>query len=326
MAQKQSCLPGLVAWLLAVGTVAVTAIALVTSRYGWPIYLEIFSHFQRQYWLVSWIALGGIVLTRRALPALVALACVAALTMQVLPWYLPPHFLTMGDRGDLRVLISNVNTQNMNYEAVLNFTRQEDPDIALFMEVDDGWIAQLQTLTVELPYASENATPYSSGIALYSRYPLQAEVIDFSDASTPSITATVDFNGQPLSLLGTHPLPPVKPTFFHSRNQQLDLMGQYLQTIDGAKIVFGDFNMTMWSPYHRRFMRQADLTNTRDGFGIRPSWPTKNAYRPIPGWLIRLLTIPIDQCFVTADLRVSNVHIGPNVSSDHYPVVFDLML
>ncbi|MEM9119337.1 MAG: endonuclease/exonuclease/phosphatase family protein [Cyanobacteria bacterium P01_F01_bin.56] len=326
MAQQRAGLVSALAWIVLVGVAAVTAIALLSSRYGWPLYLELLSHFQRQYWLLSLVGWGVIGLTRRRWPALLGLMCVAALTTQLLPWYWPPHFLGARDTGNLRILISNVNTKNRNFDAVLNFVQQTNPDLALFMEVDNRWIEQLDPLTAELPYFSGEGNANNFGIVIYSRYPLTTtQLVNFAADSTPSITTTMTVHGQSLTVVGTHPVPPVRPTYFYSRNRQLDQLGQYLQSVEQPKIVIGDFNITMWSPYYRSFHRQTGLKNVRDGFGLLPSWPTGKFYR-LPAWFMPLLAIPIDHGLVSPELTVTKVQVGPNVGSDHRPVVVDLHL
>ncbi|NEQ43077.1 MAG: hypothetical protein F6K00_05745 [Leptolyngbya sp. SIOISBB] len=97
MAQPRSRLVSSLAWVILTGVVGVTAIALFSSRFGWPLYLELLSHFQRQYWLLSLVGWGAIAVTRRRLPLLLSLTCVTILTAQLLPWYLPPHFLGNGN-------------------------------------------------------------------------------------------------------------------------------------------------------------------------------------------------------------------------------------
>ncbi|MEM1309003.1 MAG: endonuclease/exonuclease/phosphatase family protein [Cyanobacteria bacterium P01_D01_bin.71] len=327
MAQKRSRFVQAVAWFLLLGVVGITAIALLSSRYGWPIYLELLSHFQRQYWLLSVVALAAIALTRCRWPTLIAIACVAVLTTPLLPWYLPPQFLQAQPEGNFRILVSNLNTKNRNFEAALTMTRAENPDLALFMEVDDRWVEQLNTLLTTLPHFSGRSDPFNRGIVIYSRYPLDAvEVIDLAPDSTPSITATVEVNGQRLAVVGTHPLPPVRPSLFHSRNRQLDQLGQHLQTMQEPQVVIGDFNITMWSPYYKRFKRQTGLKNVRDGFGVLPSWPTGGTYSTIPAWVTELLAIPIDHGLLSPELTVADVRVGQDVGSDHLPVVIDLSL
>ena len=37
-----------------------------------------------------------------------------------------------------------------------------------------------------------------------------------------------------------------------------------------------------------------------------------------------LLTIPIDHCLISRDITVSNLYVGPDLGSDHLPLVADL--
>lgn len=325
MLQTPSRIASIVAWTCLAGILGITAIALVSSRWGWPLYFELLSHFQGQYWALSCVGLGAIVLTRRARPALVALACVVALTAQLWPWYWPPHFLTGGDRGSFRVLLANVQTQNRNFDAVRQWAQDEAPDLALFVEVDDRWVEQLNPLLATLPYFAGQTSDDNFGIVIYSRYALEnVELVNFHPDSRLSVTATLRIHDQPLSLVGTHPLPPNNLPYFRSRNRQLDRMGRYLQSLEGAKLVLGDLNITMWSPYYQRLMRQTGLKNARDGFGLLPTWPTGKLHPLLPRWVTRWWVIPIDHGLVSPDLTVTDMRVGPDVGSDHRPIVIDL--
>lgn len=316
----------LLTWGLLAGIVVISAIAFVTSHLGWPIYLEVLSHFQMQYFVLCLIALTAIALTRNRTVFLLSLICVAALSTQLLPWYIPPKFLGHGD-GNFRILIANINTRNQQYEKVKSFAQQEEPDLALFMEVNKTWINSLNEGLNTLPYSSSHDNPYHSGIALYSRFPLEeTQLKNFSDESTPSVVGRFKAEGKTISFVAAHPLPPIGHRMFHSRNRQLDLVSQYLQTIDQPKLVIGDFNITMWSPYYRSFMRKTDLANARQGFGLLPSWPTQRTYGRIPSWASLLFSIPIDHCLLSRELQVTNIRVGPNIGSDHRPVIVDLRL
>ena len=74
---------------------------------------------------------------------------------------------------DVRVLIANVNTQNKSYEKVINLVKSETPDLAIFMEVNGLWKAQLDTLSDLLPYASGQTHPYNLGLLVYSNRELK---------------------------------------------------------------------------------------------------------------------------------------------------------
>lgn len=325
MSQRKSCFVTALAWLLLLGIVVITAIALVTSRYGWKIYLEVLSHFQLQYFLLSVVSLVALALTRCFRLFLLGLLCTAILATQLTTWYLPPKFVASRAAGNFRIVVANINTRNKQYDDVLAFIRQEAPDLALFMEVDETWVNQLNTLSDNLPYTSGQANPYNSGIAIYSQYPLEeTQLTLFGDDSTYSITGKVTFNNQTLAFVGTHPWPPVRSSAFHSRNRQLDLIGQYLQAISFPQLVIGDLNITMWSPYYKRLIRNTGLKNARKGFGLLPSWPTRGTYRQIPDWITLLFSIPIDHCLLSPEIEVANVRVGPNLGSDHRPIIVDL--
>jgi endonuclease/exonuclease/phosphatase (EEP) superfamily protein YafD len=304
--------------------VGITLIALVSDR-GWPQLLELLSHFRLQYFLLSLVLLVPLLLTRRRTAILIALFCVALLSTPILPWYNP--FNRSAAAGELRVLTANINTQNRSYEKVLTMVREENPDIAVFLEVDDTWVAQLQSLKDILPYDFGQANPYNFGIAVYSRLPLDNAAIDFFGTErNPSILANLAVEGKPISLIAAHPFPPVRRSFFHARNLQLDRIDQYVQQLETPVLLLGDLNITMWSPYYKRFVKNTGLQNARRGFGVLPTWPMPGTYAALPDLLHRLLQIPIDHCLVSSDIRVAAVHTGRDVDSDHLPLIADLVL
>ena len=65
--------------------------------------------------------------------------------MQILPWFFPSNLaLTAIDQQiNLKVLIANVQAENQCYDKVINLVRKEQPDFAIFMEVDKEWQSQL---------------------------------------------------------------------------------------------------------------------------------------------------------------------------------------
>lgn len=160
---------------------------------------------------------------------------------------------------------------------------------------------------------------------VYSKQPLgNARVEFFGTERNASVIAQLAIAAQPVTLLATHPLPPAKPSFFQSRNQQLARISEYLATLENQIILAGDLNTTMWSPYYRRLAQRTGLHNAREGFGILPTWPTPGTYRRLPGWLTLLLSIPIDHCLLSQGLEAVNVYTGSHIDSDHRPLLVDI--
>ncbi|MDC0834907.1 hypothetical protein AY599_12560 [Leptolyngbya valderiana BDU 20041] len=306
-------------------TLGVTALASIASRYGWSPSLELLSHFQVQYFLLSAIAVVVLVLSRRPIALWIGLFCSAVLAVQVVPWYLPPMRLLPQPDADLRVLVSNLHDRNQNFDRVLSFVRQENPDFAVFIEVNAQWTEQLDRLRDILPYQFRPDRVEHRGIAVYSKRPLlDPQLKQFDSHKTASIVGELEVANRRLSIIATHPLPPVRAWRFHLRNQHFDRLGEFVQTLTQPTLVLGDFNTTMWSPYYKRLVRRTGLKNARQGFGILPSWPTRNNFNALPFPLARLFSIPIDHCLLTPDLRVANVRTGPDIGSDHLPLLIDL--
>ena len=319
----------LIAYCLLGGVLTTTLLSIISS-FGWNSLLELFSHFKLQYFLLNLFLLSLLLLTRRKNFILISLFCLAITIAEIVPWYIPQAKIGGANSVQLRVLSSNVNIQNPIYSKVLSLVRQEKPDIAIFMEIDRAWAEQLDSLKDILPYSLVNANPYNLGIAVYSKHKLEdASIAFFGVNRNPTILTKLNVNGQTLSLIATHPPPPIRKLLFHARNQQLNEIAQYIKSLSTRAIVAGDLNITMWSPYYKRFVNQTKLDNARQGFGLVPTWPLKTSYPPyskIPSFLMGLLSIPIDHCLMSPDIEVANIRGGPNVGSDHRPLITDLVI
>ncbi|MEL6223651.1 MAG: endonuclease/exonuclease/phosphatase family protein [Cyanobacteria bacterium J06627_8] len=315
------------------GTLMVGAIALIcliaygTSYYGWRIYLELFSHFQVQYLAVSLLLLGLLLLLRRKGFIIVGLFLCTVLALPVVSWYVPPKRVLPVAETDLRVLVANINTQNTSYDKVLSMIRAEQPNVAVMIETNTAWKEALDSLSDIFPYSSGQTQNSNFGLLVYSTIPLTNTQIEFfGTENIPSVVTTLSVNNQPVTLVATHPLPPVRPETFRSRNRQLDLIRQYLETVSGRVILAGDLNAAMWSPYYRMLERRTGLRNAREGFGVLPTWPTPDTYRSLPGWMTSLFLIPIDHCLVSDGLEVTGIHTGAATDSDHRPLITDVAI
>ena len=319
----RSRLPGWIAGLLLVKIAGIVAVGMGSSYYGWPHVIELLSHFQQQYLILCLALLGGLVLTRRWILVGIGGILTLLLSVQIIPWYLSPPLQVLTQSldhpADLRVLLANVNTRNPSPELVIRLAQQENPDILLLMEVSETWIAPLGVLEDQLPYSF-----FRTGNFLLSRYPLQDPYADaFGTTGTATLLAQITPQGQPITLVGSHPWPPLRPDLFHSRNRHLDGIAQTIRSISTPVILMGDINITPWSPYYRRLISLTGLTNTRLGFGILPSWPTTKTF---PLGLSAILQLPIDHCLVSPEFETLDIRIGPEIGSDHWPVIVDLAL
>ncbi|HEY9667720.1 MAG TPA: endonuclease/exonuclease/phosphatase family protein [Coleofasciculaceae cyanobacterium] len=316
----------LIPYISLVGIVGTTLLSLV--RYvGWTMKLELLSHFQLQYLGITILLFGLILLTRPKYWVFVSFFCLGITLIAIIPWYIPQTNVGGESGKPLHVFLLNVHQRNKNYAKAISLVREENPDVAVFDEVNEGWIEQLNTLKDILPYSVEQVNPSSLGITIYSKLPLKNVAVDFfGTTDSPTILSDLSINGSVISLIAAHPLPPFKAAFFKSRNKQLEEMGKYVQQMKYPALIVGDLNITMWSPYYKKFIRQTELRNARQGFGILPSWPANSSVSRVPGTIAPLVSIPIDHYLMSPEIEVSKIRIGQNVGSDHLPVIADLVI
>jgi endonuclease/exonuclease/phosphatase (EEP) superfamily protein YafD len=306
--------------LLGLGAIATCLLSLI-GTIGGNRYLDLLANFQLQYLLASLVIASFLACTRYKKLLFVALICVGINLREIVPWYLPSSLAASPSSSEVRILMSNLyGYKNDNYEGAIAFIRQEKPQIAAFVEFTKEWQQQFEVLQDIFPYSK--TTP---GAAIYSQQPLDnVEVKYFTARRNPSIVADFNLNGQKVSLIATHPRTPLAQRNFENRNQHLDAIAQYVQTLKNPAVVIGDLNITMWSKYYKNLEQKTGLRNARQGFGLMTTWPRNRL--PIPGILEPLFSIPIDHCLVSSDIQVADFRTGLNIGSDHLPLVVDLRI
>lgn len=294
--------------------VATATLAGWTSRWWLP--GELACHFRVQYF---WIALAcALALAAARGPRVAALAAVpAVLNLAVIvPLYWPQAILQI-ERPPLRVASINVYSRNRRHSDVLKFIADTRPDVVLLLEVTTAWRDLLDALAVDYPFQKIELRGDNFGMALFSRVPWEsATVHEFGAGGLPSIVASLRWQGETVVLLGTHPVPPGGNKMWRLRNEQFAAMATFCRKQTGAVMLLGDLNSTNWSAYFGTLLDGTRLRDSRAGFGVQASWP---AWSPLP-------RIAIDHCLVSPEIAVRNRFIGPDVGSDHFPLVLDLSI
>ena len=304
--------------LLEVGSV-LACLATVTGFLGrlWWMF-ELTSHFRFHLAVLlgALVVVWAIKRRWRMTAICAAAAAVSAVLVLLRLWPEGNPALTPGPR--FRLVTLNVHTANERSNLALEFLHRTDADVILLMEVNERWLNALTSLRTNYPQVIAEPREDNFGIALFSRLPLRnSEVIEFGGAEVPSIVATVAVGGQNVFLLGAHLLPPGSAENARLRNAQSQAIAARVRRCgDIPAVVLGDLNFTVWSPFFTDLLRDGGLKNTSQGRGLFGSWP---AWMPFA-------RIPLDHCLVSASIRVINKQLGPNVSSDHLPVVVEVQL
>jgi endonuclease/exonuclease/phosphatase (EEP) superfamily protein YafD len=152
-----------------------------------------------------------------------------------------------------------------------------------------------------------------SGVMLFSREPPRTTIRPSDDASGPAemnglVLATPSGN---VTVLGIHVPWPIEPGLPRARKDLLSIIRSYPAA---TTILAGDFNSTPWSFALRDDDRDFGLIRrTRAVF----SWPTMGHGLPFA-------FLPIDHVYAGAGWATVGVERGPELGSDHYPVVVAL--
>jgi endonuclease/exonuclease/phosphatase (EEP) superfamily protein YafD len=299
--------------------IVVLGLSLAGNLGEWHQYFELTSHFKVQYLWLSLLCFGWLFWLTRSLRNIwvwLSLLCFGINLVAVAPWYFPQ---AKPPGESLKVITANVLTSNERYSDVVNWIKAERPTILMLMEINAEWAKQLEAVKPILPYSLVESRDDNFGIALYSTIPLeQARIKEWNNGnlSAPSILADVNWRGKTLSIVATHPLPPTNADYFQARNAHLQEMARDIQTSAKPAIVLGDLNLSMWSPFYQRLVQTAQLSNSREGFGIQPTW----------GHRTGILAIPIDHCLLTRQLKAKGSRVGPDIGSDHRPLVVDVTI
>lgn len=281
-------------------------------------FFELTSHFPVQYLAVSIICAVVLTLFRDWRWVVACSVCAGLNAASVLPGYLAPEKTTThakSERAKIRVLLSNVFTANPQSERLIELVRSEAPDVVVLEEVDDRWTNELAVLNPLLPYSKIVSRPDNFGIGIWSRFPLlETTVIETGEYDVPSISARIDLSGHRVTILATHPVPPLSAVGFNDRNAQLSALAALVQRSSGPIILLGDLNVTMWSPYYEKLIRESGLRDARKGFGVLATWPTN----------VPMMMIPLDHCLISPSIEVRAIKTGRPIGSDHLPIIVDL--
>lgn len=313
MANRKVSLFGLVQ----VGVIVVFASSTLALFDGVSIYFELLTHFRLQYLVISFAFICITLIARNLWYSVLSATVLLHSSIIVFPWYFTSSYQLGNDKSEIRILQSNVRTDNTNYQNFINFVNSASADIISVQEVNIDWVINLEVLREKYPFIVVSPREDNFGIAVLSKVPIEEqEIVEFGKSGVPSIRVSFYIQERKVTLISVHTLPPIGEEYFNARNAQLSDLGGIIRNIGNPVIVVGDLNISMWSSYYNSFVELAGLKNSRGGFGILPTWPTN----------IPFLKIPIDHILVSDDFVIKNVEVCEDIGSDHYPYVASVLI
>ncbi|PCH66227.1 MAG: hypothetical protein COC01_08630 [Bacteroidetes bacterium] len=279
---------------------------------------EIVTHFRVQYFVI--LGLTGflfLVLKRYKLSILFLGFAIVNFSF-IIPDYVKDKDSIQEDNGHIyKALFANFYKHNHQYQKLVDLINKENPDFFVVMEINSDLLNGMKEVIPNYKYnISHFEDNQSFSIGLFSKYVSDSIFIEFwGDEGFPSVLGKLDIGGNGLNVIGCHAMSPDNPDSLFLRNQQLNIMADYAANFEGEVMCLGDINTTPWSPYFSEFLEKSGLKDSRKGFGVQPTWPT---YFP-------LLYIPIDHCFVSDGIKIIDRRVGPDIGSDHLPIIIEFV-
>jgi endonuclease/exonuclease/phosphatase (EEP) superfamily protein YafD len=299
---------------MAAAGVAATGIAFLSD---WYWYADLFAHLRPQYcvWLAL-TALGSVVVKNRPtllLAIIGLLANAAALAPYALPWRDTAAAGT--DERTWTFASINLLYGNREVSRVTGYVRRVQPDVVVFQEVSARWATDLEELRDLYPYRTTQSKKDSFGVAVFSRKkPVEVAIHTAgSRLGDLAVFGVWESDGQRFGVVGVHPDKPDKEWKTWNRRAYLGEVAQWCDARARAGepvVVIGDFNATPWSASMKTFTRDTRLGNTSQGTIFGATW---NVWEPH-----RLL---IDHAFLSSHWKLHAREVGPNVGSDHRPLL-----
>jgi len=295
-------------------------LAGLLGRYVW--FFEFFTHFKPQLAVCFLVYAGLELAARRHRHAVVSLAFAAFNAVPVLLLLLPSGTQAQAtppasSPAHLRILHANILTCNTNFTALLSLVAQEHPDVIVLLEPDTRWLNDLSPLTNSYPVWAAMPREDNLGAAIYcGTNARSAEIFRLSDPeAVPSTLARIAVGDKTLTVVGIHALAPYNSAMWCGRNSFSLELAKNLCGVEGPLVVTGDFNNTPWSAHFRQFLEASGLRDSAQGHGPQPTWPV--AAPP-------LMRIPLDHCFHSVSVSILAKRPGPDIGSDHLPLIIDV--
>jgi len=328
----QSVFASLLRAVLGLGAIALMIVTLIGLLGAVDGGYDAVNHF-RIFLIIPGFALALLALLMRArLTAATALTALFVHAFAIVPEVYAGLQAPAGGTAPERfkLVTFNVAFRFTDPKRLRHFIERERPDLVVVQEAWGEGAKTVERLKDLLPHRRHCMNVRRCNLAVLSRHPIVAGKVRPQTDGTGLVNgarfirAKLDVGaaagkpGRTITVMTTHlswPLPrPRQETQFR------ELAGMVSAAGHETTILAGDFNSTPWSHAMQRFDRSVPLKRVTRALH---SWP---AHRRIAGVSVPYPFLPIDHVYVGSSFTAKAVRRGPDLGSDHYPVIVELAL
>lgn len=299
------------------------AAALLGFAGGYHWLLDLCAHFRWQYLLAMAVGLAAALLVRkRGIVLLLAIASLAnGWSLKVATGPAPGSLAPVAQAADTargwKLLVVNVHLDIQDLGPLLELIERESPDAVGIIELTPHAAEGLAVLARRYPVSRIEPRDDPFGIGLWSRLPAsQVDLVEMPPLGFPALQlhwATPE----PGSLWLVHPFPPINGEATAWRDAQLRYTAGLIRGDEDA-VLAGDLNATPWSSAYRQLRSEAALADSNAAGWPWPTWFG-------PGLVSTILAVPIDHVLHGSAWRTQTHRIGPDIGSDHRPLIVELV-
>lgn len=294
------------------------AIASTVSFFGWIWWpVDLLANF-RAHFAVGLLATGVLLLlSRRRRPGWFVILVGLFNAAVVIPLFIAPLGGSPSLGTSLTVMTFNVNGLNGQHDAVIEYIESQRPDVVFIHEATFVWEDALVAAGLSYRVEPGRRDPLDFGTLALVPEGAEFKTFGFANADPRAVEVVLSVAGEPVRILGIHPLSPATEERAALRDNQLAFATDWAASGAGRTIVAGDFNATPWSFPVRQMLANGELVNSQRGFGLDLTFPAMA--NPVT-------QVAIDHVMYSAGFEVVGRRLGPASGSDHYPVVVDFVL
>ncbi len=183
----------------------------------------------------------------------------------------------------LTVMAANLREGRADPTQLMAAVRARGVDVIVLVEATPEAVEGLEQkgLGEYFPSSSGQASDGSSGMLVYSRYPLeQVGEGAVAEGAMVQPDVVVDVEGQAVSLKGVHVPPPVSGAAVDTWRAALRDLEDWIREQDGPAVLAGDFNASSGHPGFRAITSLAEEAHDTAGRGWLNTWPVVGSRLP----------------------------------------------
>lgn len=275
---------------------------------------ELTTHFRPHLAAAGFVVLAFAAARRSRLGALAGAACLLANALPLIPYF--GSAAASADEGvEFRVLTVNLHSDRADYEAVAALIERERPDLVALTEIGRRTAPLLDRVRNLLPTTLWQERWGAFEVLLLTRWRPEDYRVDRSAGRRFPVSRVRLCRETCVDVVALHAARPLDNGGAW-RDAQLAVAARLATEQRRPTVLLGDLNLTPWSPAFARLLETTNLRDTAFGRGVSPTWLSS----------IPFIGLPIDHVLVSPEVGVRTRRVGPDIGSDHFPVIAELVL